>query len=171
MVLWLLGISGAGKSTLGNKLKEYCDQLGKHSWIIDGDLIRDFFDNDLGFEREDRVQNIKRIMLAAHVLSENGVVAIVCNISPFEELRQFARKKIKNYHQIYLKKNLETSCRDDVKEMYKNHLGKTPVVGVDLEFDEPQNSDLVLDIENESVDQSFQRIKKHLTQKFPEYFQ
>jgi adenylylsulfate kinase-like enzyme len=170
MVLWLLGISGAGKSTLGNKLKEYCDQLEKQSWIIDGDSIRDFFDNDLGFEREDRAHNIKRIMLAAHVLSENGVIAIVCNISPFEELRQLARKKIKTYHQIYLKKNLDTSRRDDVKEMYKNHVGKTPVVGVDLQFDEPQNSDLVLDVENETVEESFQKIKAHLKQKFPEHF-
>ena len=158
MVLWLLGISGAGKSTLGIKLKEYCDQLGKKSWIIDGDSIRDFFDKDLGFEREDRVQNIKRIILAAHVLSENGTIAIVCNISPFEELRQFARKKLKNYDQIYLKKNLNTSRQEDVKNMYRNNVGKTPVVGVDLQFDEPHNSDLVLDVENETVDQSFRHV-------------
>ncbi len=171
MVLWLLGISGAGKSTLGNKLKEHCDQLQKKSWIIDGDSIRDFFDNDLGFEREDRVQNIKRIMLAAHVLSKSGVIAIVCNISPFEELRQFARKKLKNYQQIYLKKNLDDSRRDDVKDVYKNHVGKTPVVGMDLQFDEPQDSDLVLDVDNETVDESFQKIKAHLKQKFPEHFE
>ena len=170
MVLWLLGISGAGKSTLGNKLKEYCDQLGKPSWVIDGDSIRNFFDNDLGFGREDRAQNIKRIMLAAHVLSENGTIAIVCNISPLEELRQLARKKIKHYCQIYLKKNLESSRRDDVKGVYKNHVGKTPVVGVDLQFDEPQNSDLVIDVENETAEQSFQKIKTHLKQKFPEDF-
>ena len=170
MVLWLLGISGAGKSTLGNKLKEYCDQSNKKSWIIDGDSIRIFFDNDLGFDREDRMQNIKRIILAANVLSENDVIAIVCNISPFEELRQLARKKIKNYHQIYLKKNLETSRRSDVKEVYKNHIGKTPIVGVDLQFDEPQNNDLVLDIENETIEESFQKLKGHLQQKFPEDF-
>jgi len=170
MVVWLLGISGAGKSTLGSKLKEYCDQLDKKSWIIDGDSIRDFFDNDLGFERDDRVQNIKRILLAAQVLSENGVIAIVCNISPFEELRRFARRKLKNYQQIYLKKNLESSRREDVKGMYRNHVGKTPVVGVDLQFDEPHNSDLVLDVENETVEESFQKIKTHLQQKFPEYF-
>ncbi|MCH7501542.1 MAG: adenylyl-sulfate kinase, partial [Nitrospinae bacterium] len=148
----------------------YCDQLNKKSWIIDGDSIRDFFDNDLGFERDDRVQNIKRILLAAHVLSENGVIAIVCNISPFEELRRFARRKLKNYQQIYLKKNLESSRREDVKDMYRNHVGKTPVVGMDLQFDEPQNSDLVLDIENETVEESFHKIKTHLQQKFPEYF-
>ena len=170
MVVWLLGISGAGKSTLGNKLKEYCDQLDKKSWIIDGDSIRDFFDNDLGFERDDRAQNIKRILLAAHVLSENGVIAIVCNISPFEELRRFARRKLKNYQQIYLKKNLEASRREDVNDMYRNHVGKTPVVGMDLQFDEPHNSDLVLDVENETVEESFQKIKTHLKQKFPEYF-
>jgi len=66
---------------------------------------------------------------------------------------------------------LDSSRREDVKEMYKNHVGKTPVVGVDLVFDEPQNSDLVLDVENETVDQSFQKIKDHLKLKFPKYFQ
>ncbi len=65
---------------------------------------------------------------------------------------------------------MESSRRDDVKEIYKNHVGKTPVVGVDLQFDEPQYSDLVLDIENETVEESFQKIKAYLKQKFPEHF-
>ncbi|MGP0630178.1 adenylyl-sulfate kinase [Nitrospina sp. 32_T5] len=171
MVIWLLGISGSGKSTLGKRLKFYCDSIGINSWVIDGDIVRNFFDNDLGFEKADRVQNIKRILLAAHALSENGIVPIVCNISPFEELRCFARKKLKNYIQIYLKKSVNTSRQEDVKKIYQQHIGRTPVVGVDLEFDEPGNNDLILDIENETVDQSFQKIKSYLKINHPGIFQ
>ena len=96
MVIWLLGISGAGKSTLGKRLKKHFDAKGIHSFILDGDVVRTFFDNDLSYSVADRRQNIKRILLAAYVLEQNGVIPIVCNISPFEDLRQFARDTFHN---------------------------------------------------------------------------
>ena len=74
MVIWLIGISGSGKTTLGNRLKQYLGSLNKKSYLIDGDVIREFFDRDLGYSREDRRQNIKRIALAAYVLSKNGII-------------------------------------------------------------------------------------------------
>ena len=92
MVVWLIGISGAGKSTLGVKLKRYYESNNVKTFLLDGDIVRDFYDNDLGYSREDRIANIKRIMLSAYVLEQNGIVPIVCNISPFEHLRCFCRK-------------------------------------------------------------------------------
>src|SRR3989338_2385143 len=113
MVIWLIGISGAGKTTLGVRLKVYLDSLGKRTFIIDGDLVRDFFENDLGYSVPDRKTNIKRIMLAAHVLSQNNVTTIVCNIHPFEELRRFARRHIKDYNEVYLRRSIEASQKND----------------------------------------------------------
>jgi adenylylsulfate kinase-like enzyme len=107
MVLWLLGISGSGKSTLGEKLKIEFDNKDIKCCIIDGDLVRDFYDNDLGYTKEDRVANIKRIFLSAYLLEKNGVIPIVCNISPFQELRVFARKKFDNYVEVYIKRELK----------------------------------------------------------------
>ncbi|MFC1918755.1 adenylyl-sulfate kinase [Chloroflexota bacterium] len=170
MVIWLMGISGAGKTTLGNRLKQYLDSLNKRAYIIDGDLVRDFFDNDLGYSREERVANIKRIMLAVHALSQNSIITIVCNIHPFEELRAFARRKIKDYNEIYLRIDTQTSRKADVKEMYKNNLGKTNIVGIDLNFDEPINCDLVIDTGGESEEESFSKILNHLENKYPESF-
>ncbi len=167
MVVWLIGISGSGKSTLGIKLHEYFCHLDKKSHIIDGDSIRDFFDNDLGYSRQDRMTNIKRIILSAHLLSQNGVITIVCNISPFEELRQFARKKIKNYNEIFLNKDFEKSQTEDVKNMYKDNAGKTDIIGKEIQFDIPQNSDLIINVDNESVEESLERIIKYL-KKYPE---
>lgn len=168
MIIWLFGISGAGKTTLGLKLKSYFEEQGKNVYMLDGDIVRDFYENDLGFSKEDRIANIKRIMLSAHVLSESNVVTIVCNIFPFEFLREFARRKYSNYNQIYLKKDIEISKQDDVKGVYKDHVGKTAVVGVDLEFDEPVQNDLVVEVDHETEEESFNKILKFLRNKYTE---
>ena len=154
MVIWFIGLSGSGKTTLGNKLRQYCVIHGLRPFILDGDLVRDFYDNDLGYSREDRVANIKRIMLAAYALSRVGIVPIVCNISPFEELRQFARRKLDGYIEIYLKRDLVSLQKDNVNQVYQG----TEVVGQDMAFDEPKYPDLVIDTGKESPEESFKRV-------------
>ena len=158
MVIWLLGISGAGKSTLGNLLKQYYDRNAVKSFILDGDSVRNFFDNDLGFSVDERRQNIKRILLAAHALEQSGVIPIVCNISPFEDLRQFARDKFNDYVQIYLQKSIPIAQKNDVKNIYRDNIKKTPIAGIDLAFDEPLFNELVISVDSESVDDSFDKI-------------
>jgi len=168
MVIWLIGISGSGKSTLGEKLKNHFDSRQIPAFRIDGDSVRKFFDNDLGYSREDRMENIKRILLSAHVLSQCGIRVIVCNIHPFEELRRFARNKIPGYNEIYLKKNIDRSMAEDVRNVYRSQKGKTPLVGIDLAFDEPGQSDLILETDRETPDASFKRIIAFLESKYPE---
>ena len=154
MVIWFIGLSGSGKTTLGNKLFNYRHSHGLQSFLIDGDQVRDFYDNDLGYSREDRVANIKRIMLAAYALSRVGIVPIVCNISPFEELRQFARRKLYGYTEIYLKRDLVDLQKANVNQVYQG----TDVVGQDMAFDEPKYPDLVIDTGKESPEESFKRV-------------
>lgn len=170
MVIWFIGLSGSGKTTLGNRLKEYLDRNGKDSYLIDGDLVRGFFENDLGYTPAERKANIRRIQLAAHVLSESGTIGIVCNISPFEELREFARRRISGYTEIYLKRDIAELQARDSKGMYRENLGKTDIVGLDTGFDPPLHSDIVLDTANESVSESFERVLEYLKTKYPETF-
>jgi adenylylsulfate kinase len=165
MVIWLMGISGAGKSTLGIKLKKYYDNNNVDSFLLDGDVIRDFYDNDLGYSVEDRVSNIKRIMLSAYVLEQKGIIPIICNISPFENLRDFAREKFNNYNEIFLRKKLEIAKSNDVKNIYKNNLGKSLLVGVDMVFENPLNSDLIIEVDKEDVETSFGKIINYLESK------
>jgi adenylylsulfate kinase len=158
MVLWLLGISGAGKSTLGQLLYDQMKSLNKKVYLIDGDEIRSFFESDLGYSKEDRIANIKRIIYAAYVLSKSGVTVIVCNISPFEQLREFTRRKVPGYVEIYLKKKLEISIQSDVKDIYKENLGKTEIIGKEIAFEEPKASDLVIEVDTITVFESFNQI-------------
>tara|TARA_B110001450_G_C17633309_1_gene486142 strand:- start:638 stop:1150 length:513 start_codon:yes stop_codon:yes gene_type:complete len=158
MVIWLLGISGAGKSTLGELIKNHYDSNGVQSFILDGDVVRSFFDNDLSYSIDERRQNIKRILLAAHVLEQNGVIPIVCNISPFEDLRKFARDKFSDYIQIYLEKSIPIAKHNDVKNIYSDNISKSPIVGIDMPFDEPINNELVIPVDHETVSASFARV-------------
>ncbi len=117
MVIWLIGIPGAGKTTLGIRIEAYLRSQNKNCYIIDGDDVRKLFDNDLGYTYDERVQNIKRIILAGYVLEQNGVVPVICCISPFEELRKFARRKLDSYNEIYLNKSIEESKKRRCKRI------------------------------------------------------
>lgn len=158
MVIWLIGLSGAGKTTLGKKIENYFSELGKKTMLIDGDEVRSFFNSDLGYSKKDRTENIKRIQLATYFLSKIDYVTIVCNISPFEELRDFQREKINNYVEVYLKRGLLECQANDVKDMYKDNIGKTEIVGDSLQFDEPLKSDVICDTRKETIDESLQKI-------------
>ena len=166
MVIWLFGISGCGKTTLGRRLKSYCDERGLNTCLIDGDIVRSFFDNDLGYTIEDRQANIKRIILATYLLNESNVIPIVCNISPFEELREFSRKKIKDYNLIYLKRSLDECERNDIKSVYKKSRKTETTVGIEICFDEPQNIDLLLETGKETIDESFGKLLGYLKNKY-----
>ena len=170
MILWLIGISGAGKTTLGRKLEKHFERLGKKCYLLDGDDVRDFFDRDLGYSDADREANIKRIILGAYILDRNDIIGIICNIGPLEYMRQFARKKIAGYNEIYLRKDLSDSMKNDVKGMYKKNLGKTKIIGIDSTFDEPLSPDLVLEIDYESEIESYQKILNYIVEKYGEKY-
>jgi adenylylsulfate kinase-like enzyme len=162
MVIWLMGISGAGKSTQARRLQAWLEQRGEAAYLLDGDHVRDFFDRDLGFTPEDRRANVRRIILGAYLVQASGRHCIVASISPFEELRQFARRKIPGYIQIYLKRDLQACIDTDEKAVYQRNRGMTDLVGIDIPFEPPLHSDLVIDVDGLTEDQVFDRIKNSL---------
>ena len=165
MVVWLIGVSGSGKSTLGDLIKEYLDGQRVKNFLIDGDEVRQFFNNDLGYDEQGRRENIKRIILASYYLEKNRIVPIVCNISPFENLREFARHKLRDYNQIFLRKDIQIAQQHDVKGVYQNNMEVSPLVGIDMAFEDPKHSELVINVDCEEKDVSFATIKHFLDAK------
>lgn len=170
MVVWFIGLSGSGKTTMGRMLKEFCDSIDKKAHHIDGDDVRKFYEKDLGYSKEDRMMNLKRILLAIHALVRNDIMVIVSNISPFEEVRQFCRKKLNNYNEIYLKRSIEVCVSQDVKKMYRNNSGKSEIVGIDLVFEDPCNCDLTIETDREGPEDSFKRVLGFLGKRYPDVF-
>ena len=161
MIIWLVGISGAGKSTLGKLLLKNFIDKGKLCIMIDGDDFRLFFDNDLGYSVNDRMENIKRIIAAAKAASDTGAVVIVCNISPFEELRKFCRSKLPNYREVFLDKAIDLASKNDVKKIYENS-AKEDLVGIGIKFERPSSPDLIINVDKYSIDESVKKITDFL---------
>lgn len=170
MVIWLIGISGAGKTTIGRKLEKHFNEILKKCYLLDGDEVRDLFDRDLGYSDAEREANIKRIILGAYLLDRNDIIGIICNISPLEHLRKLARKKISGYNEIYLKKDLQISMKNDVKGMYGANVGKTQVVGIDATFDEPVSPDLVLEVDKMTEEETYRAVLDYIVGKYGEEY-
>jgi adenylylsulfate kinase len=146
-IFWLMGISGSGKTTLSTKLFQHLQAKNLKVELIDGDVVREFFDADYGYTKIDRIAVSKRIAFATYLLSKNDIHCIVANISPYHEIQDFIKTKLSpNYHQIYLKTDINHVKKRDVRGLYKKYdLGvEKNVIGLDEPFEEPKNPGLII---------------------------
>src|SRR5436309_9039221 len=117
--IWFTGLSGAGKSTLSEVIEQRLKERGRKVEVLDGDVIRTNLNKGLGFSREDRDTNIKRIAFVCSLLTRNDVICISAAISPYSDTRDWARKEIGNFVEVYVKCPLEVCRQRDVKGLYK----------------------------------------------------
>jgi adenylylsulfate kinase len=159
-VIWFTGLACAGKTTLATKLKEEFENCGIRPQLLDGDEVREIFGGDLGYSRSDRIMNVKRIAFASMLLAENGTNAIVANIAPFYEVRDFIRRITKTYLQVYVIASLDTLKERDKKSLYVEHRDPNSgdVIGVDDQYDVPRNPDVIVDTDQEMVVEAVERI-------------
>jgi adenylylsulfate kinase len=158
--IWFTGLSGAGKSTLSKVVQERFLAYGRNVEIMDGDVIRTNLSKGLGFSREDRITNNKRIAFVCSLLTRNGVICIAAAISPYKEARDWAREEIGNFVEVYLKCPLEVCEQRDVKGLYKlvQEGKKKEFTGVDDPYEEPEHPELVIETDKETVEESANRI-------------
>jgi adenylylsulfate kinase-like enzyme len=143
VVIWILGLSGSGKSFLSSKLKDELSNDYGNFLILDGDVVRKVFDNDLGFSIKDRNINASRISKLTLFLSQNKVNVIVSVLSLFPNWLEWNRKNIKGYYEIFIDVPISALKERNNKNVYfKEGKENENVVGVDIEFIKPQNADL-----------------------------
>ncbi|EHP86156.1 adenylyl-sulfate kinase [Methanotorris formicicus] len=160
--IWLTGPSGAGKTTLANALKEKFKEMGYNVEILDGDEIRNTLYPNLGFSKEAREMHNRIVIHMAKLLSRNGVIAIVSLISPYKSVREYARKEIERFIEVYVYAPLEVRIKRDPKGLYAKALkGEIKgLTGYDGVYEEPDNPEVKVDSSKMSVDEEVELIIK-----------
>jgi adenylylsulfate kinase len=158
--IWLTGLSGAGKSTIAEALIVRLRESGHLVDILDGDEVRQVLTADLGFSREDRITNVRRIGYVAEVLSRNGVLTLVPVIAPYAEARDSVRERHDKagtpFVLIHVATSVEVCAERDVKGLYaKQKAGlMSGLTGVDDPYEDPTNADLRLDTAGRTLDEA-----------------
>src|SRR6266566_1196668 len=160
MTIWLTGLPSAGKSTIARRLAIVLQGMGRRVIVLDGDEVRERLNKGLGFSKEDRDENVRRIAYVARLLTEAGAVVIVAAISPYRSARDAARAEIGRFAEIHVSCPVEECIRRDVKGLYKKALAGeiAHFTGVSDPYEPPLRPDVVVRTDVESVEVSAQAI-------------
>ena len=166
VVLWFTGLSGSGKSTLAHSLEEKLFQKGCRTFVLDGDNVRHGLNSNLDFSEAGRTENIRRISEVSKLMLESGLIVMTAFISPINKDRGEARQLISNedFIEIYCKASIETCETRDVKGLYKRaRAGEiTNYTGIDSPYEVPENPELTIDTDNQSLEESVSTILSFL---------
>ena len=162
--VWFTGLSGAGKTTIALRLEQVLRDRGRKVEVLDGDVVRTHLSKGLGFSKEDRDTNIRRIGFVCKLLARNGVVAIASAISPYREVRDEVRAETGDFVEVYMKCPLEALQERDVKGLYAKALrGEiSDLTGVSDPYEEPLNPEAVLETDRETEEESLAKVVARL---------
>ncbi len=162
--MWLTGMSGAGKSTISDQLMARFHEAGAKVELLDGDIVRTNLSRGLGFSREDRDTNIRRIGFVAELLSRNGIIVVVAAISPYRDTRDEVKAKIANFLEVFVDCPVEVLAERDVKGLYKRALAGevTKFTGISDPYEPPLHPDVTVPTHCETVEESVSKIWSEL---------
>ncbi|HXK01670.1 MAG TPA: adenylyl-sulfate kinase [Verrucomicrobiae bacterium] len=158
--LWFTGMSGAGKSTISRAVELRLRERGAKVEVLDGDVVRTHLSKGLGFSKEDRDENIRRIGFVCELLSRNGVIAIAAAISPYRAVRDEVRARIPNFVEVYVSCPVEVLAERDVKGLYKRALAGeiANFTGVSDPYEPPLSPEVAVNSAQETPEQSVEKI-------------
>ena len=163
--VWFTGLSGAGKTTISDAIEPLLRERGITKLEkLDGDVVRTHLSKGLGFSKEDRDTNIRRIGWVAEVLTRNGVCVLASAISPYREIRDEVRRNVGNFIEVYVKCSIPELTRRDVKGLYQKALNGEikNFTGISDPYEEPLNADVVVDTETEELAESVAKVLARL---------
>ncbi|MBS1830328.1 MAG: adenylyl-sulfate kinase [Acidobacteria bacterium] len=162
--IWFTGLSSAGKSTLSQLLHDHLRAAGHKVELLDGDTIRRHLSKGLGFTREDREENLRRIAFVAELLARNGVTVIVAAIAPYHSIREEVRARLLPFVEIYVNAPLAICEQRDVKGLYRKtregHM--TGMTGIDDPYEPPLSPEIECRTDLETIEQSLEKILGYL---------
>lgn len=159
-VIWFTGLSGSGKTTIAHEVEDKLLEAGVPVEVLDGDVVRENLSKGLGFSKEDRDINIRRIAFVAHLLQRNGVFVITAAISPYRRIRHEARTMIKDFVEVFADAPLEVCEQRDVKGLYaKARAGELKgFTGIDDPYEPPDYAEVIANTDKESIEESTQKV-------------
>ncbi len=162
--LWFTGLPCSGKSAVADRVAEILREKNLRVERLDGDVVRQSLCRDLGFSREDRNENIRRVTFVAKLLTRNGVAVLTSFISPYRDIRDEARREIGEFIEVYVKCPLEVCMARDVKGMYQKAIrGEIKeFTGISDPYEEPLNPELVLETDKETLEESARKVVDYL---------
>jgi adenylylsulfate kinase len=158
--VWFTGLPCSGKTTIADSLAEVLRNKGLRVERLDGDIVRKGLTSDLGFSKEDRDENIKRVTFVSKLLTRNGVAVLASFVSPYRRRREISREEIGDFIEVYVRCPIEVCMERDIKGMYKRALSGeiSNFTGVDDVYEEPLNPEIIVDTDKDSVSDSVQKI-------------
>ena len=160
VVIWFTGLSGSGKTTIAHIVEDKLMTAGIPVEMLDGDVVRENLSKGLGFSKEDRDTNIRRIAFVAHLLQRNGVFVITAAISPYAAVREEARAMIKDFVEVFADAPLEVCEERDVKGLYaKARAGEIKgFTGIDDPYEPPSGAEVVCATDKQTPEESAQQV-------------
>jgi adenylylsulfate kinase len=160
VTVWFTGLSGAGKTTISRAVEQRLKSYGQKSEILDGDIVRLNLCKGLGFSKEDRDENIRRVGFLANLLTRNQVTVLVSVISPYRDVRQEVRERIVNFVEVYVNAPLEVCEQRDVKGLYKKaRAGEIKnFTGIDDPYEPPLNPEVECRTDLETQEESASKV-------------
>ncbi len=161
---WFTGLPCSGKTTVADAVADVLRERGYRVERLDGDIVRKDLTSDLGFSKEDRDENIKRVTFVSKLLSRNGIAVLATFVSPYRERRRKTREEINNFVEVFVSCPVDVCIERDVKGMYKKALAGeiTGFTGVDDPYEEPENPEVILHTDIETLEESVQKVLSRL---------
>lgn len=168
-LIWFTGLPSSGKSTIAHLVEKYLFEKGIRTYVLDGDNVRHGLNSNLGFSRDDRYENLRRIVELSKLMVDAGLIVLASFISPYREDRKYVKERFHNdnFLEIYVKCSIEECEKRDPKGNYKK--ARAGIIqnytGISAPYEEPENPDLIIDTEKLSLQNSVQEVMKLLKER------
>ncbi|MEH2267516.1 MAG: adenylyl-sulfate kinase [Nostoc sp.] len=164
IILWLTGLSGAGKTTIAHGVAQELQRRNYRLEVLDGDVVRTHLSQELGFSKQDRDTNVRRIGFVAELLSRNGIIAIVAAISPYRDIRDQLKQTTTNFVEVYVNAPLAVCELRDVKGLYAKAKAEQikHFTGISDPYEEPLNPEIICQTDKFTIEQCVNQVLHYL---------